>query len=188
MNTTFPAFREIQNRWREIGPVPASEFRNLNETYILYVEQFYDLVKLNRESRDEDFRRNLEAKQQFCEKAEALAEESDIVEAFKELQKLHTQWKDCGPVAKELRDEIWDRFKAATAVINRRYQAHYEELKSKQEEALAAKTALCVKAEEIAAMDVTSSNDWNRLTKDVENIQQEWRTIGFAGSKNNQKI
>ena len=188
VNTTFPAFREIQNRWREIGPVPASEFRNLNETYILYVEQFYDLVKLNRESRDEDFRRNLEAKQQFCEKAEALAEESDIVEAFKELQKFHTQWKDCGPVAKELRDEIWDRFKAATAVINRRYQAHYEELKSKQEEALAAKTALCVKAEEIAAMDVTASNDWNRLTKDVENIQQEWRTIGFAGSKNNQKI
>lgn len=188
VNTTFPAFREIQNRWREIGPVPASEFRNLNETYILYVEQFYDLVKLNRESRDEDFRRNLEAKQQFCEKAEALAEESDIVEAFKELQKLHTQWKDCGPVAKELRDEIWDRFKAATAVINRRYQAHYEELKSKQEEALAAKTALCEKAEEIAAMEVTASNDWNRLTKDVESIQQEWRTIGFAGSKNNQKI
>lgn len=188
VNTTFPAFREIQNRWREIGPVPASEFRNLNETYILYVEQFYDLVKLNRESRDEDFRRNLEAKQQFCEKAEALAEESDIVGAFKELQKLHTQWKDCGPVAKELRDEIWDRFKAATAVINRRYQAHYEELKSKQEEALAAKTALCEKAEEIAAMEVTASNDWNRLTKDVESLQQEWRAIGFAGSKNNQKI
>ena len=164
VNATFPAFREIQNRWREIGPVPASDVTDINKTYSLYVEQFYDLVKINRELRDEDFRRNLEVKQQFCEKAEALAGEKNIVEAFRELQKLHEQWKEYGPVAKEFREDIWNRFKAATAVINRAYQAHYMELKAKQEENLAAKTVLCEKAEAIAATDVTASNDWNRLS------------------------
>ena len=188
MNATFPAFREIQNRWREIGPVPASDVADINKTYSLYVEQFYDLVKINRELRDEDFRRNLEVKQQFCEKAEALAGEKNIVEAFRELQKLHEQWKEYGPVAKEFREDIWNRFKAATAVINRAYQAHYMELKAKQEENLAAKTVLCEKAEAIAATDVTASNDWNRLSHEVEQLQQEWRKIGFASRKSNQKI
>ena len=188
VNATFPAFREIQNRWREIGPVPASDVTDINKTYSLYVEQFYDLVKINRELRDEDFRRNLEVKQQFCEKAEALAGEKNIVEAFRELQKLHEQWKEYGPVAKEFREDIWNRFKAATAVINRAYQAHYMELKAKQEENLAAKTVLCEKAEAIAATDVTASNDWNRLSHEVEQLQQEWRKIGFASRKSNQKI
>ena len=188
VNATFPAFREIQNRWREIGPVPASDVTDINKTYSLYVEQFYDLVKINRELRDEDFRRNLEVKQQFCEKAEALAGEKNIVEAFRELQKLHEQWKEYGPVAKEFREDIWNRFKAATAVINRAYQAHYMELKAKQEETLAAKTVLCEKAEAIAATDVTASNDWNRLSHEVEQLQQEWRKIGFASRKSNQKI
>ena len=188
VNATFPAFREIQNRWREIGPVPASDVTDINKTYTLYVEQFYDLVKINRELRDEDFRRNLEVKQQFCEKAEALAGEKNIVEAFRELQKLHEQWKEYGPVAKEFREDIWNRFKAATAVINRAYQAHYMELKAKQEENLAAKTVLCEKAEAIAATDVTASNDWNRLSHEVEQLQQEWRKIGFASRKSNQKI
>lgn len=188
VNATFPAFREIQNRWREIGPVPASDVTDINKTYSLYVEQFYDLVKINRELRDEDFRRNLEMKQQFCEKAEALAGEKNIVEAFRELQKLHEQWKEYGPVAKEFREDIWNRFKAATAVINRAYQAHYMELKAKQEENLAAKTVLCEKAEAIAATDVTASNDWNRLSHEVEQLQQEWRKIGFASRKSNQKI
>ena len=188
VNATFPAFREIQNRWREIGPVPASDVADINKTYSLYVEQFYDLVKINRELRDEDFRRNLEVKQQFCEKAEALAGEKNIVEAFRELQKLHEQWKEYGPVAKEFREDIWNRFKAATAVINRAYQAHYMELKAKQEENLAAKTVLCEKAEAIAATDVTASNDWNRLSHEVEQLQQEWRKIGFASRKSNQKI
>ena len=188
VNATFPAFREIQNRWREIGPVPASDVTDINKTYSLYVEQFYDLVKINRELRDEDFRRNLEVKQQFCEKAEALAGEKNIVEAFRELQKLHEQWKEYGPVAKEFREDIWNRFKAATAVINRAYQAQSMELKAKQEENLAAKTVLCEKAEAIAATDVTASNDWNRLSHEVEQLQQEWRKIGFASRKSNQKI
>ena len=188
VNATFPAFREIQNRWREIGPVPASDVTDINKTYSLYVEQFYDLVKINRELRDEDFRRNLEVKQQFCEKAEALAEEKNIVEAFRELQKLHEQWKEYGPVAKEYREDIWNRFKAATAVVNRRYQAHYAELKVKQEQNLAAKTELCEKAEAIAATEAAGSNDWNRLSREVEQLQQEWRKIGFASRKENQKI
>ena len=188
VNATFPAFREIQNRWREIGSVPASDVADINKTYSLYVEQFYDLVKINRELRDEDFRRNLEVKQQFCEKAEALAEEKNIVEAFRELQKLHEQWKEYGPVAKEYREDIWNRFKAATAVVNRRYQAHYAELKVKQEQNLAAKTELCEKAEAIAATEAAGSNDWNRLSREVEQLQQEWRKIGFASRKENQKI
>ena len=120
VNATFPAFREIQDRWRSIGPVPVQNYRNINDTYQLYVEQFYDMVKINRELRDLDFRKNLEVKEKFCEMAEKLAENENIVEAFKELQKLHEQWKEYGPVAKQYREEIWDRFKAATAVINRK--------------------------------------------------------------------
>ena len=126
VNATFPAFREIQDRWRSIGPVPVQNYRNINDTYQLYVEQFYDMVKINRELRDLDFRKNLEVKEKFCEMAEKLAENENIVEAFKELQKLHEQWKEYGPVAKQYREEIWDRFKAATAVINRKYQAYFE--------------------------------------------------------------
>ncbi|MGN0191873.1 MAG: DUF349 domain-containing protein [Candidatus Cryptobacteroides sp.] len=188
VNATFPEFREIQNRWREIGPVPASDVTDINKTYSLYVEQFYDLVKINRELRDEDFRRNLEVKQQLCEKAEALSGEKNIVEAFRELQKLHEQWKEYGPVAKEYREDIWNRFKAATAVVNRAYQTHYLELKAQQEENLAAKTILCEKAEAIAATDANGSNDWNKLSHEVEQLQQEWRKIGFASRKSNQKI
>lgn len=188
VNATFPMFREIQDRWRAIGPVPAGDVADINKTYFLYVEQFYDLVKINRELRDEDFRRNLEVKQQFCEKAEALAQEKDIVNAFRELQKLHEQWKEYGPVAKEYREEIWNRFKAATAVVNRSYQAYYVELKAKQEENLAAKTVLCEKAEAIAATEASGSNDWNKLSHEIELLQQEWRKIGFASRKENQKI
>ena len=188
VNATFPAFREIQNRWREIGPVPATAFRNLNETYQLYVEQFYDMVQINRELRDLDFRKNLEVKEKFCEAAEKLAENENVVEAFKELQKLHEQWKEYGPVAKEYRDDIWNRFKAATSVINKKYQGFYEDIKKKQEENLAAKTALCEKVEEIAAREAGSSNEWNAFSKEIEEIQQEWRKIGFASKKENQKI
>ena len=119
VNATFPAFREIQNKWRAIGPVPAQSYRNINETYQLYVEQFYDMVKINRELRDLDFKKNLEAKEEFCQLAEKLAENPNVIEAFKELQKLHEQWKEFGPVAKEFREQIWDRFKAATSVINK---------------------------------------------------------------------
>ena len=149
VSAQFPAFRELQNRWREAGPVPATSFRNINDTYQFFVEKFYDMIKINRDLRDLDFRKNLEAKQAFCEAAEKLAENENVVNAFHELQKLHEQWKEFGPVAKEYRDDIWNRFKAATAVINKRYQAHFEELKGQQEENLKAKTVLCERLEEI---------------------------------------
>ncbi|MCR5277481.1 MAG: DUF349 domain-containing protein [Bacteroidales bacterium] len=188
VSASFPAFRELQNRWREAGPVPTAKFRDVNDTYQFYVEQFYDMVKINRDLRDLDFRKNLEAKQAFCEAAEKLAENEDVVNAFHELQKLHEQWKEFGPVAKEYREDIWNRFKAATAVINKKYQAHFEGLKGQQEENLKAKTALCEKVEEIAAREVTSSNEWNSLSREIEQIQAEWKTIGFATKKENQKI
>lgn len=188
VNATFPEFREIQNRWRAIGPVPVQSYRNLNDTYQLYVEQFYDMVKINRELRDLDFRKNLEAKEKFCEIAEKLAENDNIVEAFHELQKLHEQWKEFGPVAKQYREEIWDRFKAATAVINKKYQAFFEGQKEQQAENLKAKTALCEKVEAIADREIKDSNEWNSCSKEIEDIQKEWKTIGFASKKENQKI
>ena len=188
VKVTFPEFRSIQDRWKAVGPVPVQNFRNLNETYQLYVEQFYDMVNINRELRDLDFKKNLEAKTAFCEEAEALAQRSDVVEAFRELQKLHEQWKDYGPVEKQYRESIWERFKAATAVINRNYQAHFEGLKEQQEANLVAKTALCEKAEAIAAAEMANTNEWNAATKTLEEIQKEWRGIGFASKKDNQKI
>ena len=188
VNATFPEFREIQNRWRAIGPVPAQSYRNLNETYQLYVEQFYDMVKINRELRDLDFKKNLEAKEEFCQMAEKLAENPNVIEAFKELQKLHEQWKEFGPVAKEYRDAIWDRFKAATSVVNKKYQAFFEGMKEQQAENLQKKTVLCEKVEEIAEREVNSSNEWNSFSKEIEDIQKEWKTIGFASRKENQKI
>ena len=188
VNATFPEFREIQNRWRAVGPVPAQSYRNINETYQLYVEQFYDMVKINRELRDLDFKKNLEAKEQFCELAEKLAENPNVIEAFKELQKLHEQWKEFGPVAKEFRDQVWDRFKAATAVINKKYQGFFESIKEQQAENFAKKSALCEKVEEIAEREVANSNEWNAFSKEIEEIQKEWKTIGFASKKENQKV
>ena len=188
VNATFPEFREIQNRWRAVGPVPAQSYRNINETYQLYVEQFYDMVKINRELRDLDFKKNLEAKEEFCQTAETLAESGNVIDAFRELQKLHEQWKEYGPVAKEFRESIWERFKAATAVINKKYQAHFEGLKEQQADNLAKKTALCEKVEEIAGREVANSNEWNAFSKEIEDIQKEWKGIGFASKKENQKI
>ena len=188
MKDAFPKFRDIQNRWREVGPVPQQRFRDVNDTYQLYVTKFYDLVDINRELRDLDFKKNLEAKTEFCEQAEALAQDEDEVEAFKELQKLHEQWKDLGPVAKEYRDAIWERFRAATSVINKRYQAHFEGLKAQQAENLQAKIALCEQVEAIAEQEITSSAQWNALSKEIEKIQAQWRSIGFATRKENQKV
>ena len=188
VNSTFPAFRELQNRWKSIGPVPASKFRDLNDNYQYNVEKFYDMVKINRDLRDLDFKKNLEAKQKFCEFAEKLSENDNVVEAFRELQKLHEQWKEFGPVAKEFRDSIWERFKAATSVINKKYQAYFEEQKEKQQENLEEKTKLCEMTEAIASKEVKSSNEWNTLSAEIEEIQKKWRTIGFATRKENQKI
>ena len=189
LGTAFPAFRELHARWRSVGPVPDQNFRNINDTYQFYVEQFYDKVQINRDLRDLDFKKNLEAKEEFCQQAELLSENENVVDAFKELQKLHEQWKEFGPVAKEYRDQIWDRFKAATAVINKKYQAYFEEQKAKQSENLAAKTVLCEKVEAIADKeDIKNSNEWNALSKEIEELQKEWKGIGFASRKENQKI
>ena len=146
------------------------------------------MVKINRELRDLDFKKNLEAKEEFCQTAETLAESSNVIDAFRELQKLHEQWKEYGPVAKEFRESIWERFKAATAVINKKYQAHFEGLKEQQADNLAKKTALCEKVEEIAGREVANSNEWNAFSKEIEDIQKEWKGIGFASKKENQKI
>ena len=188
VTATFPEFRDIQARWREIGPVPATAFRDLNDTYQFYVEKFYDKVQINREMRDLDFSKNLEAKTAFCEEAEKLAEDENVIDAFKELQKLHEQWKEFGPVAKEYRDQIWERFKAATAKINKNYQAYFEGQKEQHEENLQAKTALCEKVEEIVAREEINANEWSALTKEIEEIQKQWKTIGYASKKENQKI
>lgn len=188
VSSQFTAFRELQNRWREAGPVPVQSYRDINDTYQYYVEKFYDMVKINRDLRDLDFKKNLEAKEAFCAAAEKLAENENVVNAFHELQKLHEQWKEYGPVAKEKREEIWDRFKAATSVINKKYQAHFEGLKAQQEENLEKKKVLCEKLEEIAEREIKNTADWNQFSKEIESLQAEWRTIGFATKKENQKI
>lgn len=188
VNETFPQLREIQDRWRAVGPVPPQNYRNINETYQLYIEQFYDMVSINRELRDLDFKKNLEAKEQLCAQAEELASKSDVVAAFRELQKLHEEWKEYGPVAKEFRESVWERFKTATAVINKAYQAHFEGLKEQFAENLAKKSVLCEKVEEIAAREVADLNQWNAFSKEIEDIQAEWKTIGFASRKDNQKV
>lgn len=188
VNATFPAFREIQARWRSAGPIPVHAFRDLNDQYQYLVEKFYDMVKINRDLRDLDFKKNLEAKEAFVQAAEKLAEKENVVEAFRELQKLHEQWKEYGPVAKEHREQIWERFKAATAVINKKYQAYFEEQKSKQAENLAAKILLCEKVEAIAEKEGSSVNEWNALAKQIEELQKQWKGVGFASKKDNQKV
>lgn len=188
LNRSYPEFRALQARWREVGPVPQARVKDIYETYQHYVEKFYDYVKINNELRDLDFRKNLEAKTALCERAEALEKSPNVVEAFAQLQKLHEEWKEFGPVAKEYREEIWDRFRAATSRINKMHQSYFENLKVQQKENLMAKTALCEKAEGLAQKEINDSNGWNAVTKEFEDIQKEWRKIGFASKKDNQKI
>jgi len=188
VSQSFPLFRELQNRWKITGPVPQSKVKDLYDTYQHYVEVFYDYVKINKEMRDLDFKKNLEAKEDLCNQAENLDNEPNIVEAFRTLQKLHEQWKELGPVNKENRELIWERFKAATAVINKKHQAFFESQKGNQKENFEAKSTLCDKVEEIAKREIKDSNTWNACSKEIENIQKEWKKIGFASKKNNQKV
>ncbi len=188
LGAAYPKFRELQNSWRAIGAVPPAKAKDLYDTYHHNVEVFYDYVKISNELREMDFKKNLSLKEDLCKKAEALADSANSVQAFRELQKLHEEWKELGPVAKEKREEIWDRFKAATAVINKKYQAHYEGEKEKQLANLAAKTALCEKAEAIANSDLNAGSNWAQLTNQMQELQKEWRTIGFAVKKENEKI
>jgi len=187
-NKSYQEFKKLQLEWREIKLVPAEKANELWRNYQLYVEQYYDLLKLNNEAREYDFKKNLEIKTHLCEAAEKLADESDVISAFHQLQKLHQEYRETGPVAKELREEIWARFKAASTVINKRHQQHFEELRSKEEENLAKKTALCEKVEEIAKEEIKNAGEWDKKTKEIIAIQAEWKTIGFAPQKMNVKI
>ena len=187
-NKTFQEFKALQQEWREIKAVPAEKANELWRNYQLYVEQFYDLLKLNSEAREYDFKKNLELKTKLCEAAEKLAEESDVISAFHQLQKLHQEYREIGPVSKELREEIWGRFKAASTIINKRHQQHFEGIRAREEENLAKKTALCEKVEAIAAEENKGSGDWERHTKEIIELQAEWKTIGFAPQKMNVKI
>ncbi len=187
-NKSYKEFKTLQEEWRDIKNVPAERANELWRNYQLYVEQFYDLLKLNSEAREYDFKKNLEAKTRLCEAAEKLAEEPDVISAFHQLQKLHQEYRETGPVARELREEIWQRFKAASTVINKRHQQHFEDLRAKEEENLTRKTELCEKVEAICAEENKGSGDWERHTKQIMELQTEWKTIGFAPQKMNVKI
>ena len=187
-NRSYKEFKALQDEWREIKNVPAERANELWRNYQLYVEQFYDLLKLNSEAREYDFKKNLELKTKLCEAAEKLADEPDVISAFHQLQKLHQEYRETGPVAKELREEIWQRFKAASTVINKRHQQHFENLRNREEENLQKKTALCEQAEAIAAEENKGSADWERHTKQIIELQAQWKTIGFAPQKMNVKI
>jgi hypothetical protein len=187
-NKSYQEFKALQTEWREIKNVPAEKASELWRNYQLYVEQFYDLLKLNNEAREYDFKKNLELKTKLCEAAERLADEPDIISAFHQLQKLHAEYREIGPVNKDLREEIWNRFKAASTIINKRHQQHFEGIRAKEEDNLARKTALCEKVEAIAAEENKGSSDWEKHTKEIIDVQTEWKTIGFAPQKMNVKI
>ncbi len=187
-NKSYNDFKQLQQEWKNIKAVPAEKSNELWRNYQLYVEQFYDLLNLNREAREYDFKKNLEIKTALCEKAEKLAEETDVISAFHQLQELHQEFRETGPVEKDLRDSIWARFKAASTVINKEHQQHFEDLRKQEEDNLAKKTTLCEKVESIAKEDYAKSSEWEKQTEDIKGIQAEWKTIGFAPQKMNVKI
>lgn len=187
-NKNYNEFKELQKEFKEIKSVPPEKANEVWRNYQLYVEQFYDLLNLNREAREYDFKKNLEAKTKLCEEAEALDKVSDVVSAFHQLQELHAQYREIGPVAKDLREQIWARFKAASTVINKKHQQHFEELRAKEEENLAKKTELCKKVEALAKEENKGIGDWEKHSKAIIALQQEWKTIGFAPQKMNVKI
>ena len=188
INKRYNDFQQLQQSFKEITNIPASAVNDLWKSYQLYVERFYDLLKINKELRDYDFKKNLDQKIALCEAAEALSENEDIIGAFKSLQALHEEWKGIGPVAKELRDELWNRFKAASSVINKRHQQHFESLKEGEQKNEEAKTALCVEIESINTDDLKSFNAWDEKTKEIIALQEQWKTIGFASRKVNNQL
>lgn len=187
-NQQYQEFKQLQQEWKEIKTVPAENNTEIWRSYQLYVEQFYDLLKLNSEAREYDFKKNLEAKTKLCEAAEKLAEEEDAISAFHQLQELHQEYREVGPVAKDLREEVWTRFKVASTVINKRHQQHFEQIRATEEENLAKKTTLCEKAEELLQRACQTSADYEAVTKEIIALQTEWKTIGFAPQKMNVKI
>lgn len=187
-NKTYPEFKELQQKWKEIKAVPQDKANEIWRTYQLHVEQFYDLLKLNNQAREYDFKKNLELKEKLCEAAERLTEEPDVVSAFHQLQELHQRYREIGPVSKDLREEVWVRFKAASTIINKKHQQHFEQLRGQEEGNLTKKTALCEKAEEMAKEENKNTADWERHTKAMIDLQKEWKTIGFTPQKMNVKI
>ena len=187
-NKSYNEFKRLQQQWNEIKLVPASKVNELWKNYQLYVEKFYDLLKLNNEFREYDFKKNLEIKTQLCEAAEKLSEETDVISAFHQLQKLHQEFRDTGPVAKELRDEIWNRFKAASTIVNRNHQQHFEALKETEQHNLDQKTVICEIVESIDYSELTGFAAWENKTQEVIALQNKWKTIGFAPQKMNVKI
>jgi len=188
LNKTFHEFRDLQNRWRELGPVPQQNLKDLWESYHYHVEAFYDYIKINKELRDLDLRKNLEAKMKLCESAEALMLEPSIVEAFRSLQKLHDQWREIGPVPIDKRSDIWERFKESTAKINRKHQEYFVGLKQDQKKNYEEKMAICEKAEEIASCEIDNNKDWEEKSKEIIELQKIWKTVGFAPKKFNTDI
>ena len=188
LNHTFTRFRELQQRWKETGPVPQPQVKDLWETYNLHVENFYGFIKINKELRDLDLKKNYELKLSLCEQAEALVADEQAVESFRKLQKLHDEWREAGPVANEYKEALWERFKAASARINRRHQEHFEALKAEQTKNLALKTELCAAAEELTAQPLTTRREWNRASDRLLEIQKTWKSIGFAPKKDNNRI
>ena len=187
-NNNFQEFKALQQEWKAIKPVPAEKVNELWRSYQLYVEQYYDLLNLNREAREYDFKKNLEKKTQLCEAAEKLADESDVISAFHQLQDLHQEYRETGPVEKELREQVWQRFKAASTIINKRHQQHFEEIRAEEEDNLVKKTALCEKIEGIVKQERKNLGDWDNHSKEIIALQQEWKTIGFTPQKMNTKI
>ncbi len=188
LNHTFTKFRELQQRWKETGIVPQQQVKDLWETYNLHVENFYNFIKINKELRDLDLKKNYEQKVALCEQAEALLLEPSIVEAFHKLQKLHDEWRETGPVANEYKEALWERFKAASSRINKQHQEHFEALKAEQVKNLGLKTELCVATEELAAQPLTTRKEWNRASDRLLEIQKTWKMIGFAPKKDNNRI
>ncbi len=187
-NKSYQEFKTLQQEWKEIRNIPAAKVSELWRNYQLYVEQFYDMLKLNSEAREYDFKKNLEKKTHLCEAAERLADEPDTISAFHQLQKLHQEYRETGPVAKELREEIWNRFKAASTVINKRHQQYFDDIRKREEDNLTRKTALCERIGALIAEPNKNFADWEKHTKEIIDIQTEWKTIGFAPQKMNVKI
>ena len=188
LNHTFNKFRELQQRWKDTGIVPQQHVKDLWETYNLHVENFYSFIKINKELRDLDLKKNYEQKVALCEQAEALVLEPSVVEAFHKLQKLHDEWRETGPVANEYKETLWERFKAASSRINKQHQEHFETLKGEQVKNLELKTGLCVATEELSSQPLTTRKEWNRASDRLLEIQKTWKTIGFAPKKDNNRI
>lgn len=187
-NKIYDEFKKLQQEWNEVGQIPVAKVNELWKTYQLYTEKFYDMVKLNNEFREYDFKKNLEQKTRLCEAAEKLAEEPDVISAFHQLQKLHQEFRAIGPVAKDLREAIWTRFKAASTVVNKRHQQHFEELKEKEQHNLDQKTVICEIVEGMEYDTFTTFADWEEKTQEILALQAKWKTIGYAPQKMNVKI